>query len=244
MSEIEYAGSELELFAEAVNWKHYWSRVIAPFVGTRVLDVGAGIGATAAVLATRAHERWLSLEPDATQAREIERLRARGEIPSHCEVRAGTSDDLGDDERFDTILYIDVLEHIEDDRGELERAARHLEPGGSIVVLAPAHDFLFTAFDKSIGHFRRYDRAGLVRIAPPGCEIAFCRYLDSAGMLASLANRLLLRQAAPRRGQILFWDRVLVRSSLALDALTFGRVGKSIVCVFKKGTRPLPGTES
>jgi SAM-dependent methyltransferase len=234
MSEIEYAGGELELFRDAVNWKRYWSRVIAPFVGTRVLDVGAGIGATASVLATREYERWLSLEPDAVQAREIERLRTRGEIPSHYEVRAGTSDDLGDGERFDTILYIDVLEHIEDDRGELERAARHLDPGGSIVVLAPAHDFLFTAFDQSIGHFRRYDRAGLVRIAPPGCTIAFCRYLDSAGMLASLANRLLLRQAAPRRGQILFWDRVLVRSSLALDALTLGRIGKSIVCVFKK----------
>jgi len=234
MSEIDYAGSELELFREAAHWKRYWSRVIAPFVGARVLDVGAGIGATAVVLATRPYERWLALEPDAAQAHEIERVRDRGDIPSHYEVRAGTSDDLGERERFDTILYIDVLEHINDDRGELGRVARHLEPGGSIVVLAPAHEFLYTAFDRSIGHFRRYDRASLVRIAPPGCTIAFCRYLDSAGMLASLANRVLLRQAAPTRGQILFWDRVLVRSSLVLDEITFGRVGKSIICVFRR----------
>jgi 2-polyprenyl-3-methyl-5-hydroxy-6-metoxy-1,4-benzoquinol methylase len=237
MNEIDYIGSELELFREAVHWKRYWSQTIAPFVGARVLDVGAGIGATASVLATRGYERWVELEPDAVQAREIERLRERGEIPSTYEVRVGTSDDLGDGERFDTILYMDVLEHIEDDRGELERAARHLERGGAIVVLAPAHQSLYTAFDRSIGHFRRYDRRSLAAITPLGCEIAFCRYLDSAGMLASLANRLLLRQAVPRLGQILFWDRVLVRSSLVLDPLTLGRLGKSIVCVFRKGLK-------
>ena len=234
MSVLEYAGNELLLFREAANWKRYWSRVITPFLGKRVLDVGAGIGATAQLLSGRGYDRWVELEPDPAQAREIEQLRDRGEIPAHYEVRAGTSDDLDDRDRFDTVLYVDVLEHIEDDRAELQRVLRHVMPGGNVVILAPAHEFLFTPFDRSVGHFRRYDRTGLSALVPQDCEMVFIRYLDSVGMLASLANRLLLRQSAPTRGQILFWDRVLVRCSLLLDPLTFGLLGKTVVCVYRK----------
>ena len=234
MSVLEYAGNELLLFREAANWKRYWSRVITPFLGKRVLDVGAGIGATAQLLSGRGYDRWVELEPDPAQALEIEQLRDRGEIPAHYEVRAGTSDDLDDCDRFDTVLYVDVLEHIEDDRAELQRVLRHVMPGGNVVILAPAHEFLFTPFDRSVGHFRRYDRTGFSALVPQDCEMVFIRYLDSVGMLASLANRLLLRQSAPTRGQILFWDRVLVRCSLLLDPLTFGLLGKTVVCVYRK----------
>jgi 2-polyprenyl-3-methyl-5-hydroxy-6-metoxy-1,4-benzoquinol methylase len=234
MTVLEYAGDELLLFREAVNWKRYWSGVVTPFLGKRVLDVGADIGATAQLLAHRGYDRWVELEPDPSQAREIERLRDLGEIPAKYEVRVGTSDDLGSGDDFDTVLYVDVLEHIEDDRGELARVLRHVTPGGNIVILSPAHDFLFTPFDRSVGHFRRYDRKSLSALVPQDCEMVFSRYLDSVGMCASLANRLLLSQSTPTRGQILFWDRVLVRCSLLLDRLTFGRLGKTIVCVYRK----------
>ena len=234
MTEIEYAGGELAIFREAVHWKRYWSGVIAPFVGTHVLDVGAGIGATAQTLARRDQTLWVELEPDPAQAREIEQLRDRGAMPAHCEVRIGTSADLRDDDLFDTVLYIDVLEHIENDRDELARVLRHVSPGGHVVILAPAHGFLYTPFDRSIGHFRRYDRDSLSALVPPDCDMVFSRYLDSVGMLASLANRVLLRQSTPTRTQILFWDRVLVRCSVLLDRLTFGCVGKTIVGVFRK----------
>ena len=109
----------------------------------RVLEVGAGFGATAQALCRGDTYRWVCLEPDVRLASAIEAARAEGMLPPWCEVVVGTLEGaaLG---RFDTILYIDVLEHIEDDRAELARAARHLAPGGHLVVLSPAHPWLFS----------------------------------------------------------------------------------------------------
>lgn len=76
-------------------------------------------------------------------------------------MQATTLAALPRDSRFDTILYIDVLEHIADDRAELVEAARRLNPGGYLVVLSPAHQWLFTAFDAAIGHVRRYTAKSL-----------------------------------------------------------------------------------
>jgi hypothetical protein len=157
-------------------------------------------------------------------------------LPANCDVRTGSIAALAAAERFDTILYIDVLEHIEDDRIELQRAAAHLAVGGNIVVLAPAHAWLTTPFDNALGHFRRYNRRSLIEAIPAGliCERIF--YLDCVGMLASLGNRLLLNSAHPTPGQIRFWDRWMVPISTWLDPLTGFRLGKSIVGVWRKGS--------
>lgn len=229
-----YVGTELELFGDAVHWKRYWSAAIRPWLGTRVLDVGAGIGATAALFRDHPLERWLELEPDAALAERIVARCARGELASQVAVRTGTLADLRADETFDTALYIDVLEHIEDDAGELARVSRHIEADGHVIVLAPAHGFLYSAFDRAIGHHRRYDRRSLRAICPPGSSLVRIFHLDSAGLLASLANRLLLRQSMPTPAQIRFWDRVLVPCSVLLDRVMFGLVGKSIIAVYRK----------
>jgi hypothetical protein len=147
----------------------------------------------------------------------------------------GTVDALAADERFDAILYIDVLEHIEDDVAELERSAARLRPGGHIIVLSPAHQGLYSEFDKAIGHFRRYSKASLLAAAPPGLRLVEAFYLDAVGMAASLANRLLLRASMPTGGQILFWDRVLVPVSRVIDPIFVRRVGKSVVAIWTLG---------
>jgi hypothetical protein len=135
MSEPTYVGTELELFAEATIWKSYLARQIAPRPGEEVLEVGAGLGGTTRQFCNRTHSRWLCLEPDPALAAQITRSIARGDLPACCRVEVGTIASLGDVGAFDTILYIDVLEHIEDDRGELERAARLLKP---VVTLPPS----------------------------------------------------------------------------------------------------------
>ncbi len=155
-SEFRYAGSELELFEKARNWKAYWRAQIRGFIRGDVLEVGAGIGANTLTLAGLKYERWTCLEPDAA-------LAARIALPpgGRHEPAVGTIDTLPAEAQFDAVLYIDVLEHIEDDRAELARAAARLKPGGALIVLAPAHPFLFTPFDAAIGHFRRYTHASL-----------------------------------------------------------------------------------
>lgn len=228
MSEFRYVGSELELFSAVHNWKSYWSSQIAPFVSGDVLEVGAGIGANTAHLSRARSHHWVCLEPDPQLAEQLST-----NVGQTCEVVCGTVQTLQGQE-FDTILYIDVLEHIEDDRKELEAAAAILRTGGQVVVLAPAHQRLYTPFDEAIGHFRRYDRAMLRRITPAALELRRMWYLDSAGLLLSTANRLFLRQSMPTREQLRVWDSYVIPASKILDRFFCGRVGKSIVAVWRK----------
>jgi SAM-dependent methyltransferase len=228
--DYQYEGAELDLFENAANWKLYWSERIARYVRGDVLEVGAGIGANTGLLLSQAFDTWTCLEPDAA-------LAARIALPPGGRHRSktGTTAALDVKDLYDSILYIDVLEHIEEDAAELARAARHLRSGGYLIVLSPAWPFLFSPFDTAIGHYRRYTRASLRTAARESCltETALF-YLDCAGMLASAANRLLLRSAMPTLDQILLWDRRLVPVSRRIDWLFGEHIGKTIIGVWEK----------
>jgi SAM-dependent methyltransferase len=237
MAELEHTGGELELFAEARRWKRYFADVLAPHLRGHVLEVGAGIGSTLRALApSRGVEAWTALEPDPKLLAQLEGVAREVEASRRIPVRAlaGTLADLPGAERFDAIVYVDVLEHIADDRAELGRAFERLRPGGRVVVLAPAHAALFSEFDRQVGHQRRYDRKSLGALAPAGARLLALRYLDSVGLLASLGNRLLLRAPLPSRAQIRLWDSILVPASRVLDSLSLGRLGKSVVAVWDR----------
>lgn len=234
MTEIPYPGTELEVFARAANWKGYWSSLLRPYLGRRILDVGAGLGATIDLLRAPAQERWLALEPDPALALRLGEKAQRAEAGGGFEVRVSTTAELDAAELFDTILYIDVLEHIREDGAELRRAAAHLEPGGRLIVLAPAHMWLFSPFDAAIGHERRYTRASLRAAAPATLACETLIYLDSVGMLANLTNRILWRSPMPSPGQIRLWDRRMVPVSRVLDPLTGYNLGKTIVGIWRR----------
>jgi SAM-dependent methyltransferase len=225
----EYIGSELDLFARATRWKSYVSGVLSPHIRGRVLEAGAGIGSNIPLFINPGVSHWLAVEPDPKLAGRI----ARGD--PRVAVVTGTIGDAPQGARYDTILYIDVLEHIEDDRAEAAKAAARLAPGGKLIVLSPAHQFLYSPFDKSIGHFRRYSRGELRDMPVPGCTLVRILMLDSVGFFASLANRLLLRSAMPTAAQIAVWDRWMVPCSRPMDALTFHRFGKTVVAIWQAG---------
>jgi SAM-dependent methyltransferase len=227
-----YVGSELELFSAAKTWKTYVASVLGRFIGGAVLEVGAGIGSNIPYLYNGRVGEWTSLEPDPDLAGCIEQARAAGALPPGLRVVAGTTDSIDTAARFDTILYLDVLEHIADDAAELIRARRLLAAEGRLVVLAPAHQFLFSPFDEAIGHHRRYDRASLAALTPPGSRLAACFKLDCAGFFASVANAFLLSAALPSKRQIAVWDRMLVPISRALDRATGYKFGKTVVAVW------------
>jgi SAM-dependent methyltransferase len=233
-TERAYEGGELDLFLAARRWKAHWSSKVRPHIGETVLEVGAGFGANTPYLFGATRARWVCLDPDAALAAQIpERLK---DFPwaKTVETRVGTLRGIAAEEKFDTLLYIDVLEHIEDDRGEMRAALERLSPGGKIIVLSPAHPWLFTEFDRAIGHFRRYTKASLRACAPPGARLVELYYLDVVGLLASAANRLLLHQSLPTAAQIQFWDRWLVTNSRWLDPLLGHRLGKTVVGVWRK----------
>ena len=230
----EYVGSELDLFSTAIHWKTYLGKILAPHVRGRVLEVGAGIGSNTPFLYAPGVTEWVSLEPDAALSARISSRISQGGLPKSCHVLTGDLAAIEAAPAYDTILYIDVLEHIADDRAELAAAALRLRPNGRLVVLAPAHQFLFSPFDAAIGHHRRYGAAALRRLGPPGCRMTACRMLDSVGFFASLANRVLLRSAAPSPKQIAFWDGVLVPMSRLVDPCIFYGFGKSILAVWTR----------
>ena len=231
-----YCGAELDLFAAAENWKSYVRASVTRFLGRTVLEVGAGNGNTtrAALVPRGEFDRWVCLEPDAALADQLDSAAGAGELPDCCRVSIGTLADFLEHDRFDTILYMDVLEHIEDDRAELERAARQLEPGGHLIVLAPAHQWLFTPFDESIGHYRRYSKRTLREAGPAELSLVKLSYMDSVGMLASLGNRLLLKSAMPTAQQIAVWDRMMVPLSRLADPVLLHMLGKSVLGVWTR----------
>jgi SAM-dependent methyltransferase len=232
--EFTYIGDELQVFQHAINWKNYWRRKCAPFMGQRVLEVGAGMGASTKIFADYQGSLWVALEPDADLVEMLKAHQANHLLPAQCDIRIGTLASLGDGEVFDTILYIDVLEHIEADRQEIENAARHLAPSGFLVVVSPAFQFLYTPFDKAIGHYRRYTKKMLSLLTPPGCTVAHSAYLDSVGMLASLGNLLFLKAAQPSLKQIRFWDRVLIPVSRGVDRVVGYQFGRSVFHVWQR----------
>ena len=234
MSAYKYVGTELEMFAQATNWKTYlWLRM-RRFLGPDVLEVGAGLGGTTQALVRQEHRSWICAEPDPKLAGQLQKKIDKAQLPACCAVHIGALDDIPAREAFDTILYVDVLEHIEDDRGEVERAAERLKSEGRLIVLAPAHQWLFTPFDQQVGHFRRYNRHLLQILTPERLVLKRCEYLDSCGLLASLGNRVILNSEMPSLRQVLFWDRVLVRMSRCVDPVIFRSAGKSILAVWQR----------
>jgi SAM-dependent methyltransferase len=232
MSDYRYEGDELTIFAHAHNWKQYWVSQLATFVRGDVLEVGAGTGSNTSNLRCLSLGQWVCLEPDERLLAEFRGGIAK-RLSSPVEIVCGTVDSLPSSSLFDTALYIDVLEHIPDDVAEMAAVARHIRSNGHIIVLAPAHQILYSPFDRAIGHHRRYNRTSLLRCTPPNAQPVLVSYLDSAGYLLSLANRLILQQSSPTLKQIVFWDNYVIPLSRLIDPLMGFRFGKSILGVWR-----------
>lgn len=226
-------GSELQIFSKAVNWKTYIRRIIRPYIGFSVLEVSAGIGGTTQVLYTSQCQSWLCLEPDFKMVQELQANLIEANFEK-CQVKGGTLRELLPENQFDTILYIDVLEHIKADRDELKLAMTRLQQGGRIIVLSPAYQWLFTPFDEAIGHYRRYTKRTLSALTPSGLTLQRIIYIDCVGLLASLANQLFLKSKMPTVSQIKLWDRIMVPFSKQVDPFIGYSLGKSVLGVWQK----------
>lgn len=199
-----------------------------------MLEVGAGIGGTTAALHDGSARRWVCLEPDPEQARRLRQMAFGLSSPASPLVVAGSLTSLAERPCFDCILYIDVLEHISRDVDELASAAKRLRRNGHLVVLSPAHQWLFSEFDRSIGHIRRYDKDSMRRVGPLGCSEKKVAYLDALGLFLSLGNTLALKQRTPSHWQIRVWDRICIPISRWVDPILLGHFGKSILGVWQK----------
>lgn len=231
---FKYQGQELVLFEKAINWKKYFSGLIQSFINGRVLECGAGIGSTCKVLNDGSAKEWILLEPDKEMAEFLRNKISLNELPSNCKVIEGTISSLENKSRFDTILYIDVLEHIKNDNEEIEMAAFCLNDGGHLIILSPAFSSLYSKFDNAIGHYRRYTRKKLKSLVPASLKLRSLRYLDSSGFFISFTNRFFLKQKYPTKKQVHFWDRYIIPVSKISDKIFNYSFGKSILGIWQK----------
>jgi SAM-dependent methyltransferase len=228
---MDYIGNELELFQHATNWKRYFSSAISKYIKGDTLEAGAGLGINTRYLINDRVTSWTFVEPDASLSSKIPANTSEISIPK--KVITGTIDNIKT-EKFDTIIYIDVLEHIEKSKEEIMKIRDLLKPGGHMIILVPAYQYLFNEFDEKLGHYRRYNKSLLRSEVNSQLEEKELFYLDSCGLMASLVNKLFLKQAAINLSQVRFWDKVMVNISKVTDLLTLKQMGKSLIGVYQK----------
>lgn len=235
MDNREYEGSELELFQYATRWKSYLKDKLSPYIHGKVLEVGAGIGANTILLKNPKCHSWTSLEPDSSFSVLMKSKFKSTHGFEDVQVVNGFVNQLDTNLGFQSILYIDVLEHIPNDIEEFKSAYELLAPGGYMVTLSPAFQYLFSEFDTAIGHHRRYSKKQKLSLAHElDLNLVDCFFLDSMGVFASLANKWFLKKPAPSIEDIELWDKKIVPVSIWTDKI-FGKLfGKSIVAIWQK----------
>jgi SAM-dependent methyltransferase len=176
--------------AEAENYSAWLLARAGGYLGARVLDVGAGIGTFAALLGEQADV--VAVEPDPAF---VSLLRGRFDDHPNVQVVEGDAFSNGIDGPFDTIVALNVLEHISDDRGTLRRLRDLLGAGGHLLLLVPAHPFLLGRIDRSVGHERRYTRHDLTeRLRDAGLDVDEIHYVNPVGALGWLLSSKVLRR--------------------------------------------------
>ncbi|MGD0435423.1 MAG: class I SAM-dependent methyltransferase [Bryobacteraceae bacterium] len=219
--------------ASARHYLAWQSRLITPELGQRVVEVGCGLGNFTEKLLDRQAVIALDIEPDC-----IERLNRRypRQHNLHTFVDDTSSESFTDLARFrpDSCLCVNVLEHIEDDREALVRMASILEPRGVIVLWVPAFPSLYGGVDRNLGHFRRYRRASIARLAASaGLALQKAHYANLAGFFAWWFNAHILRREALSQMQIDLFDRFIAPLSSRLEKIP-PPFGQSILAVLRK----------
>ena len=216
----------------ATNYNAWLVERALPYLGKRILDVGAGLGTHSETLARHA-DRLVAVEPDAAHAKELERSLRRfsGVSVVHAAAEDLTSGLLP--EAFDTVFCFNVLEHVRDDREALVRFRERLVPGGRLCLLVPAHPFLFGEIDRAVGHERRYRKRDLERLlVETGFAVEHLRHVNPLGAIGWALSSRVLRHADVPAAPLALYDR-LVPALRMLDRLRLP-VGLSLWAVARR----------
>ena len=177
-----YSGSDLEALLTLRRYRSWIMDEIAGFIAGRTLEVGAGVGSFSPhILAHASHLDMI--EPSERLSQVLS-----GEYADHPRMSLfrGTAESwLAENPRedYETVVMINVLEHIEEDAAVVREFFRILRPGGHLVLFVPALPFLYSRLDSEFGHFRRYDMASLRKIVEAaGFQVSRAMFFDLLGV--------------------------------------------------------------
>ncbi len=231
---VIYNGRDLEAMSFAVNYHHWILNEFRPFLGRRIVEVGAGTGGFSELLVTLQLEKLILVEPSSM----VESLRSKFSSVAKIEIVKSTFVESAEDiqaENPDSIIYVNVLEHIDDDARELKMIINALTPGGRVFIFVPAHQWLFGPFDRAVGHFRRYSRPVLERqCKDAGFKIVRSTNFDLLGVVPWWIKYRLLKSDSLNPSAVELYDRFAVPVTRFLEN-TFGApIGKNILLIGEK----------
>jgi 2-polyprenyl-3-methyl-5-hydroxy-6-metoxy-1,4-benzoquinol methylase len=230
-----YAADDLETMSEAVRYQAHVFGLVRPYVGSRVLEVGCGIGTMSRqLLQLNDRVRLVCLEPNVNCA-----TRAREELAGQTRVaiRVAHLEESNraelQQEQFDTVVCVNVLEHIEADVSALA-LFRDIVAGtaGQVVIFVPAVQALYGPHDAALGHHRRYSKRTLTAaFAAAGLDVVTMKYTNPIGLLGWMYNLYISGNTEHTVNQVRLFDRFVAPWALPLERLVVPPVGLSLFAV-------------
>jgi 2-polyprenyl-3-methyl-5-hydroxy-6-metoxy-1,4-benzoquinol methylase len=201
------AHETLRRMAAADNYNAWLLERSRAHLGRRVIDVGAGMGTFTDTLASLC-DVVVAVEPDPALADGLRRRFGDRSNVEVAEVEAGALADLPGP--FDSVVCFNVLEHIADHAGAVGAFHARLRPGGTLLLLVPAHPALFGPIDRMLEHERRYTKSGLRDLlAAQGFAIDVLRHVNPVGAVGWLVSGRLLRREQIPAGPLRAFDRLV-----------------------------------
>ena len=215
----------LETLSQASPYYKWLSGRVQPFLKGKALEIGAGIGNFARWARENVSEYHVS-DNDPRLVQELSRDFPRAVCWDIFHPFPG-------DEKYDTVVILNVVEHLEDDLEALRRIHQRLNPDGHLILMVPAMNFLYGSLDESFGHYRRYTKNTINKvIRNAGFEILKSEYVNVVGMFGwFLYGRILKVRKLPQQ--------LCSRFHLVLPLLTLERpiakiMGLSVIVTAKK----------
>jgi SAM-dependent methyltransferase len=227
---LHYPGSELEVLADAINYPRWIVDEFRPYFGETVAEVGAGIGTISKLILASGATRLFAFEPSTNLFPRLVDGMAHDPrcVPINDYFHPAHAADC------DSIAYVNVLEHIENDASELRLAYESLRPRGHLLVFVPALRWLYSEFDRGIGHYRRYTHRGLRNVvSEAGFELVTVRYFDLTGIIPWYVNFVLLKNQ-PNHGSVRLYDRFVVPLMRRVEGVFAPPLGKNLLLVARK----------
>lgn len=235
---VVYIGKDLESMSFAVNYHKWIMDDFRPFLGMNIVEVGAGTGSFSELLLDEKPEKLSVVEPSEMfeyLEKNISAMETPAKVDFYQDIFANIRNDLTAAENPDSIVYVNVLEHIEDDAAELKMIHETLAEHGRCFIFVPALMSLYGEFDRKIGHYRRYTKSELEeKCRTAGFKIVLSKYFDLVGIVPWYIKYKLLKSDSLGGGAVETYDKFAVPVTKLIESIFNPFVGKNILIVAEK----------